>query len=80
MAKKSKAMEQIRALAEANNLKILEVYQTKHIRIKVERPDGTQGMMTYPVSPRCPRTDKAQKMQWRHFALGINLKGRSQKD
>lgn len=80
MAKKSKAMDQIRALAETNNLKILEVKQTKHIRIKVERPDGTQGMMTYPVSPRCPRTDKAQKMQWRHFALGINLKGRSQKD
>lgn len=80
MAKKSKSMEAIRALAEANNLKILEVYQNKHIRVKVERPNGTQGTLTYPVSPRCPRTDKAQKMQWRHFALGINLKGQTPKD
>ncbi len=78
MAKKSKMMDQIQALAAANNLKIISVHQNKHVRIKVERPDGSQGMMTYPVSPRCPRTDHAQRMQWRHFAMGINLRG--QKD
>ncbi len=77
---KNAMMDKITELARKNQLEVIGITRGKHYRVEVQRPDGSTGKLTMSMSPSCYRGEKNLEMQWRHFAMGINLKGRSQKD
>lgn len=76
---KRKVRLEIEELARQTGCKVLSVKHTNHFRLEVQRPDGTVGMMTHPVSASDHRAIKNQLSHWKHFAAGIGFHERSKK-
>lgn len=67
----SKTRRRILALAAKNNLKVIDMKAGNHIKVRVQRPDGTTLTIIEAISPSDHRVEMNRKRDWRHAALGI---------
>lgn len=67
----TKTRRRILEMAEKNNLKVLEMKTGTHIKILVQRKDGSTTTIIEAISASDHRVEMNRKRDWRHAALGI---------
>lgn len=67
----SKTRRNILAMAAKNNLKVLDMKTGTHIKVLVQRPDGSTSIVIEAISPSCNRGNKNAQAMWRQAGLGI---------